>query len=251
MPEQTFTITECCALLDIDHVTLTRWLRLEGMHPLDDPRDKRYKVLTRAMLLTLARAHNRAIRDETSIGPRLTGFQRELLARVQALEEQVAELRRAAGNVNTQQQQQIPHYAAPAPREWPSPSRDERVVVAASTPSESPYSAPQVARTAARAVARTAAALRPGEWRTLPAIPPGWLSPREVARELGIAERTFKHQLRPRYDGDNERYGALDYHAGRWRYPHPGVYASELLDPEQQDAARRLFSEREAPQSQE
>jgi hypothetical protein len=69
-----------------------------------------------------------------------------------------------------------------------------------------------------------------------------------VARELGIAERTFKHQLRPRYEGDSERYGALDYHAGRWRYPHPGVYASELLDPEQQDAARRLFSEREAPQ---
>jgi hypothetical protein len=87
--------------------------------------------------------------------------------------------------------------------------------------------------------------LRPGEWRTLPPIPPGWQSPLHVARALGVPARTFQHALAPRYEGDPERRGTLGYHQGRWRYAHAGNFATELLDPEQQEQARQLFRSRE------
>ena len=247
MPEQRYTIGESCALLDVDRVTLMRWLELENLKPQPDPRDKRYKYLTRDTLLTLARAHNRSIRDESTIGPRLTGFQRELRDRVVVLEEQVAALRAVVtrllhvspSDLPTFPPMPMPSLSAPASREAATMNEGAAQYPHNTEPSESPLSALQYRTYRPRGAFE--GRLQPGEWATLPDIPAGWKSPREVAAELGVAERTFKHHLRPRRRGDGERYGSLDSHAGRWRYPHPGTFATELLDPEQQEAARRLF----------
>jgi hypothetical protein len=230
MPEQRFSISESCALLDIDRVTLSRWLAAEGMRPQPDPRDKRFKYLSREQLLTLARAHDRAIREDMSVsGPRLTVVQREMLARIQALEERIAELAHwKEERENVRQRLLEPRQAALAPVTAPEYTY---------TP-ETHYSAVQHGTGGAKRK------LSPGEWRTLPPIPPGWRIPLDVARELGIPQRTFSHAMRPRYDNDTERRGTLDYHEGLWQHPHPGNYATELLDPDQQEAARERFSGR-------
>ena len=221
MPEQRYTIGEAVSLLDVDRVTLARWLEVERMQSQSDPRDKRIKYLTREQLLELARIHGKVIRDETSIGPRLTGVQRDMLARIQRNEEEIAQLKR--------------HLRLAEPREHvPTPPLHTED----NPPLESHYRAPGGSRT------YHGERLRPGEWRSLPAIPDGWLPPRKLAEELGVPVRTFQHALRPRYEGDAERYGHLDYHEGRWRAPHPGTFATELLDPEQQEAARAWFAAR-------
>ncbi len=238
MPEQRWSISESCALLDIDRVTLMRWMALEGIVAGTDPRDKRYKYLTREQLHHLAHEHGRTIRDETSIGPRLSGVQRDMLARIQQLEEQVALLARerdrlsrpGIGNTyQTRVEGRQPAY--PSPHE----SRDGSTAEAPESP---PTDALQVR---VHVPVHRVGALQPGEWHTLPPIPLGWITPLAMARELGIPLRTFTHALRPRGPEDRERHGDLDYHEGRWQHPHPGNYASELLDPEQQEAARQRF----------
>lgn len=230
MPEQRFSIGESCALLDVDRVTLVRWMELENITPQTDPRDKRYKYLRREDIATLARAHGRPVRDESTIGPRLTGLQREAFGRIQALEEQVAELTRIVATL--------------APRHTVPSSSNGQEATTHNDRSESQYSASQVAYIPRRVGSPQPGRLQPGEWSRLPDIPSGWKSPRDVAATLGVAERTFKHQLQPRRVGDPDRNGPLAYHIGKWRYPHPGSYASELLDLEQQEEARRLFSGR-------
>ena len=213
--EQRFSITESTALLDIDRVTLMRWLRLDAIQPVLDPRDRRYKYLSREQLNFLAREHGRVIRDETSIGPRLSRVQQDMLARIQQLEEDVALLKRERDARLTRLQPQQSLYVPPVI----APSVEPK------EPSESGY-----------------VPLQQGEYRQLPPIPDGWRTPREMARELGVPERSFDHSLRPRYPGDKESYGDLDYHQGRWRGRHPGTLATQLLDEEQQAAARARFS---------
>lgn len=222
--EQWYTIGEAVSLLDIDRVTLADWLAKENMVALPDPRDKRSKLLKREQLVELARVHNRAIRDETSIGPRLTGVQRDLVARLQHVEEEVAMLKHALRLSEPRENGPTPLHVA----EYPASS-------------ESHYSA---SYTPSGTGAYHGIRLRPGEWRTLPPIPPGWMPPRKLAEELGVPVRSFMHALRPRYEGDRERYGHLAYHAGRWQAPHRGTFATELLDEEQQEAARAWFATR-------
>ena len=235
MAEQRFSISESCALLDIDRVTLMRWMALEGIVAASDPRDKRYKYLSREQVLHLAHEHGRTIRDETSIGPRLSGVQRDMLARIQQLEEQIATLQhqqRSASIVS-------PYQTRAGPRQTAYTPPQEREATSAAEPSESPSEAFQAPRV--HVPVHRAGALQPGEWHTLPPIPPGWVTPSAMARELGVPLRTFTHALRPRGPDDRERHGHLDYHEGRWQHPHPGNYAAELLDADQQEAARQWF----------
>lgn len=231
MGDQWYTIGEAVSLLDVDRVTLADWLAKEHMVALPDPRDKRSKLLKREQLVELARVHNRVIRDETSIGPRLTGVQRDLVARNQHLEEMVAALSQRIATLERLLRIGEPRENGPTPlsiAEYPASP-------------ESHYSA---SYTPSGTGAYHGIRLRPGEWRTLPPIPPGWIPPRKLAEELGVPVRSFMHALRPRYEGDRERYGHLEYHEGRWQAPHRGTFATELLDEEQQEAARAWFATR-------
>lgn len=192
MPQQ-FTIGESCILLNVDRVTLKRWLDIENMTPHIDPRDKRVKYLTREDLDRLAAQHNRSVRDELqALG--LTGAQREMQAQLQQLMAEVRDLRARQGIAGNDDDPD------------------------------------------------TTVRLRPGEWETLDPIPSGWIAPDDMAKQLGVPLRTFKHALRPRYDGDPEQHGTIGWHAGRWRRAHPGNYATQALDLDQQVIARARFA---------
>ena len=241
MPEQRYTIGEAVSLLDVDRVTLARWLAVENMTPQNDPRDKRIRYLTREQILELARIHGKIIRDETSIGPRLTGMQREMLARIQHLEEVAADILIRLERIERTTHERYNRLQAQSEgRHMPPPTLSSSEYMP--TP-ESP-STPSYVRETTQAY--HGERLRPGEWRMLDPIPPGWLPPRKMAEEIGVPIRTFLHALRPRsgVEHDTERYGTLDYHEGRWQGSWPGTYASELLDPEQQEAARAWFATR-------
>lgn len=236
MPEQRYTIGEAVSLLDVDRVTLQDWLGKEKMRAMPDPRDKRSKLLTRDQILELARVHGKVIRDETSIGPHLTGVQRELVERVRHLEEVASGIVARLERIERTTQERYNRLQAQSDNREnvpiPQTASEYTGYVA---PPESHYRAPG---------AYHGERLRPGEWRQLPPIPDGWLTPRKMAEALGVPPRSFFHALRPRFEGDGERVGHLEYHEGRWQAPHPGTFATELLDEAQQEAARAWFATR-------
>lgn len=92
-----YTIGEAVKMLGCDRVTLSDWLEKEHMHAELDPRDKRSKLLTRDQLRVLARIHGKEIHDEVPTTPRLTGVQRDMLARIERNEKQTALLSATLG----------------------------------------------------------------------------------------------------------------------------------------------------------
>ena len=234
---QRFPIGESCDLLGIDRMTLKRWLDEAHMEPQTDTIDKRYKYLTREQILTLARRHNRIVRlEQQAPGPRLSRREREMAARVEAVEDVVRQHSVVLQQMMENQQLFIRQMAevlrrldgrfgefSPIPAPAPAP------VVPTTVPPDLPPPSPP---------SRTPSGWVSTSRNPLPPLPEGWVSFRAFARSLGVPDTTAL------------RWAKL----GKWPQPHRGAWASGpsgtyaitmAYDPEQQRVVRELLGKPE------
>lgn len=220
---QRYPIGESTDLLGIDRMTLSRWLREAHMEPQTDTIDKRYKYLTRAQILELARRHNRIIRLEQAaqIGPRLSRREREMQARVEAIEEIVQQLRDQHAELLRQHTEILRILR-------------DHLGATVSAPATAP--APEPGGSATPLTPRGGGR---GGWvstnrNPLPELPAGWVAFRAFARGVGVPETTAIRWVR--------RGRWPEPHRGEWASGPSGTYAITLAyDTDQQQQVRALM----------